>query len=447
MTAAAGLTPRAIAVEAFRAITDRREPLDAAFPDAIAKSGETDIPARDRALARLILLAGLRRAGSLTALVESYLETGIPPKSGPLRAILVLAAAQLILIRAPAHAVINVAVTQCQKHPRARRFSKLSNAVLRRLSETGDERFAALDACEHDIPAWFLDRWTAAYGAETARAIATASLAPADLDITPKSPERAEAIASALSATVLPTGSLRLAGSHDIAALDGFKDGAWWVQDVAATLPARILINAGNAAAGARTLDVCAAPGGKTMQLAAAGLDVTALDRSAKRLVVLQSNLDRVGLTASIATADARTWEPETLFDGVLLDAPCSATGTLRRHPDILHVRTQDDVRGLVALQAELLAHSARFVRAGGTLVYCTCSLETDEGPDQVAAFLEAHPEFETVAIDAAALGVPADWMTTNGALRTLPHFAFAADAPMPGIDGFYAAALRKRSI
>jgi 16S rRNA (cytosine967-C5)-methyltransferase len=421
-------------------ILDRGRPLEDAFEAAVAKGPPLD--GRDRAFARLIVMTVLRHKGELDAAIGAFLGKPLPADTGRLRAILLSAAAQLLMLDTPPHAAISLAVDQCRGDPKARRFDKLANAVLRRVAASGREVVAGLDPVAANIPPWLLRRWTETYGDEKARAIATASLSEAPLDLSVKSD--AETWAERFGGRVLSTGTVRLnrtrAGRID--EMPGFADGAWWVQDAAAALPARLL----GPVAGREVADLCAAPGGKTAELAAAGAKVTTVDQSPARLARLRENLARLKLEADVVEADVLSWEPARTFDAVLLDAPCSATGTIRRHPDILHLRRKDDTSARVALQRNLLDRAARLVAPGGQLVYCTCSLEPEEGEAQVAHVLEAHPEFSRIPIVPGEVGIAADWIMPQGDLRTLPCHLPHDEPGLAGLDGFYAARLQRRS-
>ena len=288
-----------------------------------------------------------------------------------------------------------------------------------------------------NAPDWLWQSWTHAYGAERCRAIAEAHLGEPPLDLSPATdaPGPAEELCTALGAQRMPGGTLRLRGAGDVTRLKGYETGAWWVQDAAAALPARLL----GPVAGKRVLEIGAAPGGKTAQLAAAGAHVTALDRSAPRLTRLRENLARLGLEAEIVEADALVWRPPAHVDAVLLDAPCSATGTIRRHPDIARGRSPADVSRLAALQGRLLARAAAMVAPGGLLVYASCSLQPEECERQVDAFLAASPGFARLPVQPGELAGIGEAVTAAGDLRTLPcHWADEG-----GMDGFYAARLR----
>lgn len=387
---------------------------------------------RDRAFLKLLVMTALRHWGEAGAAVARFLDRPLPRKARTTNLILNLAAVQLYWLDTPAHAAIDTAVRLAKAHSAARHFAGLVNAVLRRLTEAPRPGPSAV------LPAWLMARWKADYGADTAAAIATASLAEAAIDVT----ARAEPAtwAERLGGKLLPTGSIRLAaGSGAIEALPGFATGAWWVQDAAAALPARLLGDV----AGLDVIDLCAAPGGKTLQLSAAGARVTAVDSSEARLARLRGNLKRTGLAAEIVTADVLAYDPGRAVDAVLLDAPCSATGTIRRHPELPWIRTPEQFAPLPAIQRDMLERAARFLKPGGRLVYCVCSLEKDEGETQIDAFLTRNGGFLLAPIEAGEAGIPAPMIDAAGRFRTLPQMAIGESS---GLDGFFAARLVRRA-
>ena len=308
----------------------------------------------------------------------------------------------------------------------SRPFKGLVNAVLRGLLRDGPPS----DDPEHLAPPWLFARWVGAWGPATARLVAAEIAKEPATDLSLKDPALAESWAERLEGDVLPGGALRLSRKGDVAAWPGFEDGGWWVQDAAAAIPARLL----TVKAGETAVDLCAAPGGKSLQLAAAGAVVTAVDRSAARLERLTDNFKRMNLTAEVVVADAGAWDDTRTFDAVLLDAPCSATGTFRRHPDVLWAARPGDVASLAAVQARLLDAAADRTRIGGRLVYCVCSLEPEEGEGQVEAFLARRPDMRLDLITSGEAGSPAASLTPRGTLRLLPH---QMDG---GQDGFFAA-------
>ncbi|MBV9786487.1 MAG: methyltransferase domain-containing protein, partial [Acidisphaera sp.] len=343
-------------------VLDRRHSLDDALDRLPPMEG------RDRAAGHRLAAAVLRRTGTLDAVLEPFLRRAPP---APVRHILRLGAAALLLLDAPPHAAVATSVALAQSRKLAP-FAGLVNAVLRRVAEAGPAALADLDGPRLDTPPWLWASW----GAE-ARAIAEAHQAEAPLDLTLRPSAAAPA-----GGAVLSSGSVRYPPGTRVAALDGFAAGAFWVQDAAAALPVRLL----DPRPGERIADLCAAPGGKTAQLAASGADVTAVERDPTRLARLRDNLRRLRLAATLVEADAAAWRPDGLFDAVLLDAPCSATGTIRRHPDVPHLKRPRDIPALAAAQDRLLDAAARLLRPGGRLLYAVCSLQPEEGAERARA-------------------------------------------------------------
>jgi 16S rRNA (cytosine967-C5)-methyltransferase len=379
-------------------------------------------PERARALA--LATGTLRHLGRIDALLAGLLQRKPPPAAlMPLR----LAVAEMHLDAVPAHAAVDAAVRLTRR--RGPRLAGLVNAVARRAADPGRWDVAP----EAGLPEWLDGPVRAAWG-DAADAIAAAHRRGAPLDLTVKVPAEVARWGAALGAEVLPTGGLRLHGRHQVSALPGFAEGAWWVQDAAAAVPARLL----GEVAGRAALDLCAAPGGKTLQLAAAGAAVTAVDVSEPRLGRLRANLARTGLAAEVVAADALDWTPGRRFDAVLVDAPCSASGTIRRHPDVAWLPR--DLGALQALQDALIARAWTWVAPGGRLVFCTCSLLRSEGEERVAGFLARTPEATAAAPDAPALGLNPAWADATG-LRLRPDYW----PERGGMDGFYAACLVRR--
>jgi 16S rRNA (cytosine967-C5)-methyltransferase len=433
-----------MAVDILEHVLGRGKTLDEALGATQSGARQRELEVRDRALARLLATTVLRHRGRLTAVVSKFLERSLPREARRAEFILLIAAAQLLLLGTPGHAAIYLAVEQAQRDPKAERYHKLANAVLRKVDAQGPAILKALDGVASDMPGWIMARWASIYGADIARQIAEASLDEAPLDLTLKDPSQVAAFAEQLEGVALSTGSIRLAEHGPVEDLPGFVDGQWWVQDAAASLPARLLGDV----SGKRVADLCAAPGGKTAQFAAAGARVTAVDHSAPRLTRLEANMQRLGFADSVSSvqADLLDWKVSERFDAVLLDAPCTATGTIRRHPDIMHLKTEADIERLAKLQARFLEAAAAIVAPGGTLVYCTCSLEPEEGEQQIAKFLDVHDDFSREPITPADVGGVAEWVTPLGDLRTLPS-QMRLDAPFKsGMDGFYAARLVRKS-
>lgn len=427
---APGVAARIAAVAALHAVTANHRPADTVLDDP---SGPfATLEPRERALARAILGIALRRHGQIRDALGRFLDKALPKKSGPLGSILEVAAAQILFMDVADHAAVSIAVDLAGQDRDAQHFKGLANAVLRRLAEGRDAILADQDEAVLNTPRWLSTSWTAAYGAESARSIALAQLEEAPLDLTARSD--AAALAERLGGTLLPTGTVRLLPGGAIDALDGFAEGAFWVQDAAAALPARLLGDV----AGRAVADLCAAPGGKTLQLAAAGALVTAVDHSAERLKRVEQNLARTGLSARLVTADALAFDPGELYDAVLLDAPCSASGTIRRHPDVALLKRPADVAALAELQRKLLARAVSLLRPGGILVYSTCSLEPAEGEAQAEWALRTLPLSPSPVQPAEIGGL--DALCRGGYLRSLPSDLPADEPRLSGLDGFFAA-------
>lgn len=434
----AGLPARQVAAAAVAAVLLHGRTLDDAPAVSAAHYATGQLEPRDRAFARLLAATVLRQAGALRMVVASFLEKPLGDKHREVGVLLLVGAAQLLFLSTPPHAAISLAVEQCRRTPGGVHLDKLVNAVLRRVAIEGPARLAGLDAARSNVPAWMWSRWASAYGEETARQIAEASLGEAALDLSVKADPASWA--ERLGGELLPTGSVRLAGGGRVEDLAGFTEGQWWVQDAAAAIPARLL----GKIAGCRVADLCAAPGGKTAELAAAGALVTAVDLSTPRLERVAENLKRLALEAELVAADILEWEPGRQFDAVLLDAPCTATGTIRRHPDILHLKRESDIAALAELQSRLLTRALGLVRPGGTLVYCTCSLEPEEGIDQIGRLLGTHADLVREPIAPAEVGGEAHLLSAAGDLRTFPFQRLGSGLSAAGMDGFYAARLRK---
>lgn len=426
---------RAVAVDVLLAVLQDGRPLDDVLA---AHKGLRRLLPRDRAFARMMAATTLRRLGQIDDLIAACLERPLRRGLGEVQALLRLGTCQLALLRTPAHAAIDTTVALATGS-RLEPYRPLINAVLRRLAREMEELMSAQDAARLCTPPWLWHAWSVAYGEPTARAIANVHLEEPPLDLTPR--DDAELWAGRLGARLLRTGTLRLpSGAGEIAKLPGYNRGAWWVQDAAASLPARLLGDI----AGKRVVDLCAAPGGKTAQLIEAGAEVIAIDRSEARVRLLTGNLERLGLAAATVTADGREWRPPEPVDAVLLDAPCSGTGTLRRHPDIAHLKTESDIAGLTALQDALLRAAVRMVKPGGRVVFTTCSLQLEEGPRRVAALLDNGkardelPPLRRLPIKPSEIGDLSEAVTGEGDLRSLPCH-MAEDG---GMDGFYACRL-----
>jgi len=432
---APGLAARRLAAEILEAVLHRRRPFDEQLDDAQPRLAA--LPDRDRALTRALAASVLRRLGTLRHLLGQFLERGLPADMPRVETALLLGAAQILLLDVPDHAAVDLAVRLVRADRRAARYAGLVNAVLRRVAQQGAARLQDVDTIALDTPPWLMARWTRSYGAETARAIAQANGREAALDLTVK--QDPAHWASVLGGRVLPTGTVRAIAHGSVAQLPGFAEGAWWVQDAAAALPARLLGDVrGHAVA-----DLCAAPGGKTAQLAQAGARVVAVDRTEARLTRLHQNLARLKLAAETVAADAAQWQAGP-FDAVLLDAPCSSTGTIRRHPDIPWLKRESDIAELANLQRSLIAHAVELVKPGGLLVYCTCSLEPEECEAIVTDLLARDSRLRRRPVTPEEVGGSGEFLTAAGDIRTLPCHLPDPTPQLGGIDGFYVARLER---
>ncbi len=433
-----GLATRRLCAEIIEGVLDHGRTLDEQLDGPAAHTGLAFLSDRDRALARRIVATALRRLGTLRHLMAACLDRGLPADSPRLESALLVGAVQILCLDIPDHAAVDLSVRLVQADRRCARYAGLVNAVLRRIGRSGGELMAGLDPAALDTPSWLMERWTRTYGEAAARAIAEAHMREPALDLTVKADP--DLWATRLRGRVLPTGSVRSLALGPIPSLPGYAEGAWWVQDAAAALPARLFGDV----RGSRVADLCAAPGGKTLQLAQAGAEVAAVDRSEPRMARLRENLNRVGLSAETVVADVETWDAEP-FDAVLLDAPCSATGTIRRHPDIPWRKTELDLAALVALQTRLLERAIALTRPGGLIVFCTCSLEPEEGEDLITTALARDPRIRRKPIAPAEIGAEAAFVTPQGDLQTLPSgWPDRVEPRLGGLDGFFAARLER---
>jgi 16S rRNA (cytosine967-C5)-methyltransferase len=436
-----GLAARQAAARLLAAVVDANTSLDGLTDPNGGHPMFRALEPRDRALVKAILITALRFRSTIDALLSARLDRPLPPNASALQHVLHVAAAQVLFLDVPDRAAVDLAVTQARHDPRTTRFANLVNALLRGLAR---ERETALPQALDSVaegPNWFRDMLVEAYGGTDARAMLAMHRHPAAIDLT----VRADLAlwAERLGGVVLPNGTVRLRSPEGaVADLAGFAEGAWWVQDAAASLPARMFGDV----TGQRVADLCAAPGGKTAQLAAAGAKVTALDISANRLRRLAGNLERLGLGAETVQGDLAAYAPAHPFDAVLLDAPCSSSGTVRRHPDVPWTKSPEEVAKLARVQRRLLDHAAAMVRPGGLLVFSNCSLFPIEGEAVVADFLKAHPDY---ALDPVRPGeiAGADDFIRDGMLRTTPLGYPNDDIALAGLDGFFAARLRRAMI
>ena len=439
-----GLAARRIAADILDGVLHKHRTLDDQLDGAAAHPGLKALADRDRALMRRLVATSLRRLGTLGHLLSRLLDRGIPTDAPRAQSALLIGAAQILWMDVPDHAAVDLSVRLVQSDRRAAKYAGLVNAVLRRCAREGVAIVEEVKAETLDIPSWLLKRWTAHYGEATAKAMAHAILHEPSLDLTVKSD--ASQWASRLHGELLATGTVRTLLQGSVTMLPGFSEGQWWVQDAAAALPVRLFGDV----AGKTIVDLCAAPGGKTAQLAQAGARVIALDRSPARVARLKDNLARLSLVAEAVTADATEWQGQQDrdsndgFDGILIDAPCTSTGTIRRHPDVACLRQEADIAALGGLQKRLLQKAVSLLKPGGMLVYCTCSLEPEEGEAQVAAVLAAESGLKRAPVSAGEVAGLSELVTSAGDLRTLPCHLPYPDPRLAGLDGFYAVRLVK---
>ena len=393
------------------------------------------LEARDRAFARAIAATVFRRSGQIKAVLKPFVRK---KPTASVQAVLQTAVAQIVFMDVPPHAAVGETVEVLKSRKTTQGFANFANAVLRKVVAEG-KKTAAASPPKANIPGWIRGEWERSYGKIPMTKIAAQLIKDPGLDLTVT--QKREDLAEATGGTPIGRQSLRLKSIGDVTALPGFDDGTWWVQDLAAAQPAQILMSQFTEVKGLRVLDMCAAPGGKTLQLAAAGMDVTAVDKSGGRLKRLKENLARTKLAANVVQKDALEFEAEP-YPAVLLDAPCSATGTFRRHPDVLHNRSPKSVADLVRLQDKLLPKAAALTAPGGVLVYAVCSLQPDEGLPRVLKFLDNAPDFRLIPIPALpGLDLPPERFE-GGVVRTLP-----SDMPKSGgLDGFFITALRREA-
>ncbi|MBB4282822.1 16S rRNA (cytosine967-C5)-methyltransferase [Agrobacterium tumefaciens] len=427
-----GLAARIAATRILAAVLEKKTSLDGMLDNENGNPVYRALSLADRALVRAIVNSALRHLPRIETALSMLLDGPLPQGARSLHHVLVVGAAQMLYLDVPDHSAVDLAVEQAHRDPRNKRFVKLVNAVLRRLGREKAEIEKAV-AEVPVLPDWFYARLVSAYGNEAAQRISQAQLTPSSIDLTIKADPALWA--EKLGGTLMPNGSVRLGEFEgQILSLEGFAEGAWWVQDLAASMPVRLLGDI----SGKRVADLCAAPGGKTAQLALAGARVTALDQSGNRLRRLRENLDRLGLNAETVEANMLKYQPEQLFDAVLLDAPCSSTGTLRKHPDVCWTKDENDIAKLAALQGQMLRQALTLVGPGGLVVFSNCSLDPSEGEEMIAEVLAENPGVERVAVRRE------DWpgmeaaISADGDLRTTPDM-------FGGVDGFFSSVLRKK--
>ncbi|MBO4644869.1 MAG: methyltransferase domain-containing protein [Alphaproteobacteria bacterium] len=431
------LLTRSLAVGIFNAVLRNGKGLEEEYSFQMERQEKKQpLENRDRTFIRLLVTLTLRRLGQIDDIISRFLKKPLADKAAYVQDVLRIGTAQLVFLDTPAHAAVSTGVSLIKNHRKYSGFTGLANAVLRRIAKEGKTIAEKQNPATSNIPAWLFDKWSKEYGSETAQKIAEAGLREAPLDFTVK--KDPEIWAEKLEAKIMPAGSLRREKQASVPSLPGYETGAWWIQDLSASLPARLF----RSVSGKKAIDICAAPGGKTAQLIMAGAQVTAIDISENRIKRLKENLDRLNFQAETVCADVRKWWDEhhenKKFDIVLLDAPCSATGTLRRHPDVIWHRTAEDITRLCAAQKQLLETAVQMMADGGEMVYCVCSVLPEEGRLMINDAVESGL-VERVALSADE--IPEEMITKEGDMLILPFFYEETG----GCDGFYAARLRKK--
>lgn len=431
-----GIAARMAAFNILHQVLGQKKMLDSVLE---REQSFLQLPQRDRGFVRMMVATVLRRRGQLDDLIAKALNKGENPRPESLKWVLYLGITQILFMDVANHAAVDTSVTLVS-HLGMEGKKGFVNAILRRMPAEGKEWLSKQDPAILNVPDWLYKPWITSYGAVRAKDIALASLEEAALDITVKDKTKREEWAEKLNAIILPTGSLRRGHGGHVTDFSGFEAGEWWVQDASSAVPARLFGDI----AGKTVLDLCAAPGGKTMQLAAAGAHVVALDRSASRMATLTENLNRVGLSGKVQTIieDGSVWKSSKLFTHILLDAPCTATGTIRRHPDLLSLKNEKDQAGLESIQQRLLDNAVNLLEIGGMLIYCTCSLQKEEGEAQIERFLLLNGNFRRIPVRREELGGLDGIINSEGDIRLLPQHL----KDQGGMDGFFVSRMQRLS-
>ena len=436
--------PRAISFDIINTTLYSRQPFDAAFNQ---HPHVNKLEPRDRNLAYNIVITTLRHLGQVDDIIDQCLTKDLPPNAKFARTVLRIGVCQLLFLNTPAHAAVDTSVKLAIQQKQGV-YKKLINAILRRVAREGTKLLEFQDAERLNTPDWLWTSWVTAYGEETTRNIAKAHLKIPALDLWVKSEPKLWA--QKLGGQILPTGGVRLPSATNVTSLDGFTEGAWWVQDAAASLPVQLF---GDNYKEKNIADICAAPGGKTAQLIAAGAEVIALDRSEKRLKILTENLKGMSFFPEIVCEDALIWQPKKLLDGVLIDAPCSATGTIRRHPDIKYLKDNKVVMQTRQVQLRLLKAATKMIKLDGQIVFSTCSLQPEEGSKVIDAFLSENSNWQRKSIPPRLIKNHSEFITSTGDIRTLPFHLSNYDNQEPqqdhknmgGMDGFFSTCLIRK--
>jgi 16S rRNA (cytosine967-C5)-methyltransferase len=403
--------------------------LESSFENVVERFAH-NLSAQDRRFIRHLTTTILRRLGQLDGIINRCTKKKLTDKQLPVRHVLRMGIAQLIFMDVPAHAAVNTSVSLMDKvvNKNLGYLKNSVNAILRNVDRERDFLIRKFNNTRLNIPHWMRDSWDQRFGQPVVKEILSAMLGEPPLDIVLKPELDEREWAQKLKGETLPTGGIRLYKAGKINELEGFDEGAWWVQDIAATLPVKLM----NSKHGDVVLDLCAAPGGKAAQSAAKGARVIAVDASENRLRRLQENMDRLNFEVDVVQSDILKYQPDHKFDYIILDAPCSSTGTIRRHPEILHSRSPSDVKDMIDIQVKMLDHASSLLNPGGILIYSVCSMESGEGPDQIKALLERDGSLKREKITKQELSEFEQAILETGDVQTLPHYYEG------GMDGFF---------
>ncbi len=438
----AGYDARRVASRLLGLVVDEGHSLAALCDGATGNAGFRALNAKDRAMVRAIVMTALRYRGAINAVMKKMMDRPEPKRARDLSHNLHIAAAQILFMELPDSAAVNLSVAIIASNRLTQRFKGFANAVLRRIGREKEELIAKTIPQAAVLPQWLRKQIRTDFGKQNLENIEKMILLEPYLDISLLDLSQIDQWQKRLAATRLKTGSLRLTSQDPVQKLDGFGEGAWWVQNAAAAIPARLLGDV----SGASVADLCAAPGGKSAQLASAGAQVTVVDNTQSRLDRLIENFERLELEADVVCADILEWQPVAQFDHVLLDAPCSSTGTFRRHPDVMWSKSLEEVTNLAKLQIQMLNKAIEITKPGGTIVFATCSIAKTEGENVFAHVLKHNSEVECAKISPQEVGGMDELINGQGAVRCLPHHMELDPVRLGGLDGFFAGRLIKRS-
>lgn len=434
-----GFEARRIAARLLGLIVDEGHSLAAICDNASGNAAYRALITKDRAMVRAILTTALRNRGAILAVMKSVMDRPEPKRARDLTHILHVAAAQVLFMELPDSAAVNLGVAAIAANRNTQRFRGFANAILRRIGREKETLLKGVIAQAPVMSEWLRKQVRQDFGKQNLLQIEEMILLEPYLDVSVQTSRSTQGWMRKLDAVELATGSLRLTNDTPVHKLEGYQQGAWWVQNAAASIPARLFGNV----EGLDVADLCAAPGGKSAQLASAGANVTVVDNSESRLARLVENFQRLELEGNIVCANILKWEPSQKFDCVLLDAPCTSTGTLRRHPDVMWAKNEDEVRKLGSLQRLMFEKAISLTKPGGTVVFATCSLVKAEGEDVFAHILKNNTNIELAPVTPEEVGGISEIINGQGAIRCLPHHLASDPKRLGGLDGFFAGRIK----